>query len=201
VPVRVKICGITSVEDALIAVEAGADALGFAFAPSPRRITPTLAAEIVQQLPPFITTVGLVVDEDPAPILEQCPLDVIQFHGSEPPERVSAVPRAIKAFRVRDSADLAALPAYPTAAWLLDAYVSGVAGGTGQQFPWQLAVEAKRFGRPIIVAGGLTPENVAGCVAEVRPYGVDVSTGVEASPGRKDAAKLRDFISAARSAG
>lgn len=199
---RVKICGITSVADALAAVEAGADALGFVFAPSPRQVTPEAAAAILRELPPFVTSVGLVVDQDLTPILAACPLDVIQFHGSESPQTVAALGRrAVKAFRLRDEADLPPLAEYRVAsALLLDAYVPGLAGGTGQQFPWQLAVEARRYGRPIIVAGGLTTENVALCVATTQPYGVDVSTGVEASPGHKDPEKVRDFIAAAREA-
>jgi phosphoribosylanthranilate isomerase len=203
VPVRIKICGITSVEDALTAVEAGADALGFNFAMGPRRITPEEAAAIAAELPPFVATVGLVVDQDPAPILEVCRLDVIQFHGSEPPETVAAYGRrALKVFRIRAREDLDALSAFSiVGAFLLDAYVPGVPGGTGHRFPWELAVEAKRFGKPILVAGGLTPENVAQCVAQTRPYGVDVSTGVESAPGRKDPARVRDFVAAARSAG
>jgi phosphoribosylanthranilate isomerase len=201
-PVRIKICGLTSLEDALLAVEAGADALGFIFAPSPRQVTPQQAAAIARELPPFVTTVGLVVDQDPRPIWDVCPLDAIQFHGSEPPEVVAAAGvRALKAFRIRTEADLAALDRYPTAAaFLLDAYVPGVPGGTGQRFPWELAVAAKRFGRPMIVAGGLTPENVAQCIAQTRPYGVDVSSGVESAPGKKDTQKVRDFIAAARDA-
>jgi phosphoribosylanthranilate isomerase len=200
--VRVKICGITNVEDALTAVEAGADALGFNFAMGPRRITPEQAAAIVAELPPFVTTVGLVVDQDPAPILERCRLDVIQFHGAEPPENVAAYGRrALKVFRIRAGEDLDALAGYSTVgAFLLDAYVPGIPGGTGHRFPWELAVEAKRFGKPILVAGGLTPENVAQCVAQTRPYGVDVSTGVESTPGKKDPVKVRDFIAAARAA-
>lgn len=199
-PVRIKICGITNVEDALLACELGADALGFVFAPSPRQVTPDAAAAILRELPPFVTTVGLVVDQDPLSILERCPLDVIQFHGSESPETVArAGRRAVKAFRVRDAVDLEALACYETvAAYLLDAYVPGIAGGTGQRFPWQLAVEAKRFGKPVIVAGGLTPENVSLCVETTRPYGVDVSSGVEAAPGRKDPEKLRTFLTSAR---
>lgn len=200
--VRVKICGITSVEDALAAVDAGADALGFNFAPSPRRVTPAQAAAITRELPPFVTTVGLVVDEDPRPLLDACRLDAIQFHGAETPEQVAACPcRAIKAFRVRAEADLDALAGYPAAAaFLLDAYVPGVPGGTGQRFPWELAVGAARYGRPVIVAGGLTPENVAECVSMTRPYGVDVSSGVELAPGKKDPARVRAFIAAARGA-
>jgi phosphoribosylanthranilate isomerase len=201
--VRVKICGITNLEDALTAVEAGADALGFVFAPSPRQVTPAQAAAILRELPPFVTTVGLVVDQDPAPLLAECPVQLIQFHGSEPPEALAAYAgRSLKAFRLRDAADLEPLPRYTAAsALLLDAYVPGIPGGTGHRFPWELALEAKRFGRPVIVAGGLTPENVAECVTQVRPYGVDVSTGVEAAPGRKDPVKVREFIRAAKRAG
>lgn len=199
--VRIKICGITNLEDALLACEWGADALGFVFARSPRQVTPEAAAEIVRELPPFVTTVGLVVDQDPLPILERCALDIVQFHGSETPEVVArAGRRAVKAFRIRDAADLESLPQYErVSAYLLDAYVPGIPGGTGHQFPWQLAEEAKRFGKPVIVAGGLTPENVRHCIETTRPYGVDVSSGVEASPGRKDPEKLRTFLAAAQS--
>lgn len=201
--VRVKICGITSVDDALFAVEAGADALGLVFAPSPRQVTPEQARRIVEALPPFVTTVGLVVNQDPDPILAVCPLDVIQFHGGESPETVAALGRrAVKAFRVRGAEDLSALPRYAAAsALLLDAYVPGVMGGTGHRFPWALAAEARRFGRPIIVAGGLTPENVGLCVETTSPYGVDVSSGVEATPGKKDPEKVRAFIRNAKGSG
>jgi phosphoribosylanthranilate isomerase len=201
--VRVKICGITNTEDALAAIEAGADALGFVFAPSPRQVRTTQAAAILAELPPFITTVGLVVDQDPFPILEACPrLDVIQFHGVESSEEVGACPRrSIKAFRLKDRSDLAALSDYTAAsALLLDAYVPGIAGGTGTRFPWDLAIQAQTAGRRIIVAGGLTPENVAGCVRTVKPYGVDVSSGVESEPGRKSHEKVVHFIAAAKSA-
>lgn len=198
---RIKICGITNLEDALIAAEAGADALGFVFAPSPRQVTPEQAREIIRRLPPFVTTVGLVVNQDPLPILEACPLDVIQFHGTESPEQVAAVPcRAVKAFRVRSEEDLAPLSTYEVSAFLLDAYVPGVMGGTGHRFPWDLAEKAKALERPVIVAGGLTPENVVLCVRTTRPYGVDVSSGVEAEPGRKDPEKVRAFIRNARGA-
>lgn len=201
-PVRVKICGITSVQDALAVVDAGADALGFVFAPSPRQVTPEQARAILREVPPFVTTVGLVVDQDPRPILEQCALDVIQFHGAESAPTVAPWGRrALKAFRLRSEADLEPLSQYGSAAaFLLDAYVPGVAGGTGHRFPWRLAVEARRFGKPVIVAGGLTPENVVECVRHTSPYGVDVSSGVESAPGKKDAAKVRDFIQAAKSA-
>ena len=201
--VRVKICGITLLDDALMAIDAGADALGFVFAPSPRQVSTAQAAAILAELPPFITTVGLVVDQDPLPILEQCPrLDVIQFHGSESPEAITSCPRrAIKAFRVREAEDLSALSDYPDAgALLLDASVPGIAGGTGTRFPWELAVQAQAPGRRIIVAGGLTPENVAECVRTLRPYAVDVSSGVENEPGRKCPEKVARFIAAVRSA-
>jgi phosphoribosylanthranilate isomerase len=199
---RIKICGITNLEDALAAVEAGADALGFVFAPSPRRVTAETTAAIAREVPPFVTLVGLVVDQDPDPILDACPLDAVQFHGAEPPDVLLPYGRrAIKAFRVREAADLEPLSRYRSAgAFHLDAYVPGVAGGTGQSFPWALAAQAKSFGRPIIVAGGLTPDNVAECVRTTRPYAVDVSSGVEASPGKKDRIKVRDFIAAARAA-
>jgi phosphoribosylanthranilate isomerase len=199
---RIKICGITNLADALLAAELGADALGFVFAPSPRQVTPDQAAAIIRELPPFVTTVGLVVDQDPLPILERCPVDLIQFHGSESPETVArAGRRAVKAFRLREAGDLESLAAYEAvSAFLLDAYVPGVAGGTGHQFPWQLAVDARRFGKPIVVAGGLTPENVAQCIETTRPYAVDVSSGVEAERGRKDPEKLRTFIAGARAA-
>jgi phosphoribosylanthranilate isomerase len=126
-------------------------------------------------------------------------LDTLQFHGSEPPEFCARFElRTIKAFRVKDSGSLAQLPDYETDAWLLDSYVQGVPGGTGERFNWDLAVEAKRLDRPILLAGGLTPENVGEAVGQVTPYGLDVSSGVEAAPGRKDAAKVAAFIASAK---
>jgi phosphoribosylanthranilate isomerase len=198
---RVKICGITNLQDALVAVEAGAHALGFLFAPSPRRVTPEVAASIIAALPPFVQTVGVFVDQDVSAVLARCPLDAVQFHGQESPEalrRFTGV-RRIKAFRIATSADLEPLAEYREAAdaFLLDARVPGVAGGTGQTFPWHLAAEAHRFGRPIILAGGLTPETVAAAIESGRPDAVDVSSHVEASPGRKDPQKVCRFISAA----
>ncbi|MCX7722094.1 MAG: phosphoribosylanthranilate isomerase [Verrucomicrobiae bacterium] len=200
---RVKICGITSLADALAAVEAGADALGFMFyVRSPRYIRPELAAEISERLPGYVTRVGVFVDapaESVKAVLGVCRLDLLQFHGDEPPEycRQFGVP-TMKAFRMRDADSLRALPMYDTEFWLLDAYVPGLPGGTGEVFNWQLAVAAKSLGRPFFLAGGLTPDNVAEAVRLVRPYGVDVSSGVESAPGKKDPAKLRAFVWAAK---
>ena len=202
---RIKICGISNVEDALVAVDAGADALGFMFhEPSPRNISITAAAEIIRQLPPFVTKVGVFVNAAEKVIrlvMTECGLDALQFHGDETPQfcRNFAAP-VIKAFRMQNADSLNSLPRYETAAWLLDSYVADRHGGTGARFNWDLAVLAKKFGRSIILAGGLTPENVATAVHQVGPYGVDVSSGVESAPGKKDANKVRAFILAAKGA-
>ncbi len=201
--VRVKICGITSADDARAAVGAGVDALGFMFyEPSPRCVTPEQAAAIIAKLPTHVAKVGVFVDADEAAVrttAAMAGLDTLQFHGSEPPEFCARFElRTIKAFRVKDSGSLAQLPDYETDAWLLDSYVQGVPGGTGERFNWDLAVEAKRLDRPILLAGGLTPENVGEAVGQVTPYGLDVSSGVEAAPGRKDAAKVAAFIASAK---
>lgn len=199
---RVKICGITSVEDASAAVEAGADALGFVFAESPRRITPQAARSILLSLPPFITCVGLFVNQDPLPVLEICPLDVVQFHGDESPEFARRCGRRwIKVFRIGRTEDLDARDAYPDAsAHLLDAFHPAARGGTGTCIDPALLQGRVRPHPPVILAGGLTPENVAAAVGALRPYGVDVSSGVESAPGRKDALKMRRFVDAVREA-
>ncbi|BCR04075.1 N-(5'-phosphoribosyl)anthranilate isomerase [Desulfuromonas versatilis] len=196
--VRVKICGITCVEDALHAAACGADALGLVFyQKSPRCVTPGQARKIIAALPPFITSVGLFVNAQPesiSSIAAECGLDVIQLHGDEPPAACSFPPRrVVKALRVKDASSLAGAEAYPVSALLLDAWVAGAYGGTGESFNWQLAAEAATR-RPVILAGGLNPDNIAAAVAAVRPYGVDVSSGVEASPGRKDPQKVAAFI-------
>lgn len=201
---RVKICGITSVEDAAAAVEAGADALGFVFVPgTPRLVRPEVAARIVRELPPFLTTVGVFVDQPLDEVLHiagQCALQAVQLHGEEPEEYSRRIPvRVIKAIRVREAGDLHPVATYPAHAFLLDAFVEGRPGGTGTSIPWDLARQAK--GRaPIILSGGLEPETVARAVQAVRPYAVDVSSGVETSPGRKDRKKVREFIAAVREA-
>ncbi|AEG15416.1 Phosphoribosylanthranilate isomerase [Desulfofundulus kuznetsovii DSM 6115] len=201
--VRVKICGITDISSALAAAEAGADALGFVFAPSPRRITPSQACRICRELPPFISRVGVFVDaplEEVRAVAEYCGLDAIQLHGSESPDYCRSLGRrVIKAFRVGDEIDPVELSGYPADAILLDTFVAGKKGGTGQPFDWQLAAGLK-LSRPLILAGGLTPENVGRAVAIVQPYGVDVSSGVEkdGQPGKKDPDKIRRFIAAAK---
>ena len=195
----VKICGITNLSDALMCVEAGADALGFIFVEgTPRSIDPAVVEEIIRSLPPFVTTVGVFVNrpvEEVEGIANALALSLVQLHGDESPEYCETLRvRFIKAFRVKEADDLAVLPQYPGAkAYLLDPFVPGKLGGTGRTLDWELAVKAKAYGR-IILAGGLTPENVAEAVRRVEPYAVDVSSGVEASPGRKDPEKVKRFI-------
>jgi phosphoribosylanthranilate isomerase len=201
--VKVKICGITNVPDALAAVEAGADALGFVFhAPSPRHVSLRAAAGIIRQLPSSVVKVGVFVNAEPdlvARAAGECGLSLLQFHGEESPEYcLQFGGMSMKAFRIRDAESLKMLSRYRTDAWLLDAYAPDKAGGTGATFNWNLAVEAKKYGRLIYLAGGLTPEIVARAVKRVQPYAVDVSSGVEAEPGKKDPAKLKAFIKAAK---
>lgn len=205
--IRVKICGITNVEDALASVGAGADALGFMFyEASPRNVTARAVSEIVVRLPYFVEKVGVFVDareETVRRVIGECGLDTLQFHGEETPEfcqKFSPI-KVYKAFRIQDLESLQSLPAYKTDAWLLDSFVPDKPGGTAVKFNWDLAVEAKQIGRPIILAGGLTPENVAEAVRKVQPFAVDVSSGVESSPGRKDHTKVRRFIAEAKAAG
>jgi len=200
--VRVKICGITNLEDAMMAVEAGADALGFVFfQESPRNISPENAAAIIHCLPPFVQTVGLFVNEDAATvnaIADRCGLDLVQLHGDESPEYCSSVHRRIiKAFRVRDASSLDELPRYRVAACLLDAWSSVARGGTGNTFNWDIAAQAAAH-QPVILAGGLQPDNVAEAIRAVKPYAVDVSSGVESAPGKKDAELVRRFIRSCR---
>ncbi len=203
--VKVKICGITSIEDAEEAVEAGADALGFMFYPgSPRHVTLEAAQVIERRLPPFIIRTGVFVDAAAEEVFEAmhlCGLNLLQFHGHETPEYCRQFGMmTMKAFRVRGPESLLEIPKYTTDAYLLDSFVPGRQGGTGEMFNWNLAVEAKEFGKPIFLAGGLTPEIVGDAVKLVQPFGVDVSSGVESSPGKKDAAKMRAFVAAVRSA-
>jgi phosphoribosylanthranilate isomerase len=200
---KVKICGITRASDALSAVEAGADLLGFMFYErSPRFISTAAAADVVRALPPFAVKVGVFVDAEPDLVLQairDCRLDMLQFHGDEPPDYCLQFGlMTMKAFRIRNADSLGALPPYATDAWLLDAFVPGTLGGSGATFNWDLAVQARTLGRPVFLAGGLKPSNVAEAVRHVQPYGVDVSSGVESAPGKKDPQKVRDFIAAAK---
>jgi phosphoribosylanthranilate isomerase len=203
--VRSKICGITRVEDALAAVAAGADAIGLVFyAKSPRAVSPEQAAAIVQALPPFVTSVGLFVNmprDQLQALLRQVPLDLLQFHGDESPADCEEYGRPyIKALRVRPDEDLAATIANYSGARgiLLDTFVEGVPGGTGATFDWSLV--PSDIAKPIILAGGLEASNVAAAIRQVRPYAVDVSGGVEASKGIKDANKIRVFVQAVHGA-
>ncbi|MDQ7824305.1 MAG: phosphoribosylanthranilate isomerase [Candidatus Eremiobacteraeota bacterium] len=202
--VKVKICGITTLEDALMAVEAGADALGFVFAPSSRQVTPEEAAAIIRSLPPFPVKIGVFVNEDPAvaaDIMRRCALQALQFHGDEKPEEVAPFfPLSIKAFRMKKRESLEAMKAYRVGAVLLDSYSPDSAGGTGKTFHWEWAREAARGGIPLILSGGLTAENVREAIRTVRPFAVDVSSGVEKGPGKKDPDRVRSFIGNAKNA-
>jgi phosphoribosylanthranilate isomerase len=201
---KVKICGITNPADAQAAVTAGADALGFIFyEKSARFVRLTDAAAISRPLAPFIMRVGVFVNAPEEFVLKairECGLTSLQFHGDEPPEYCAQFGlMSMKAFRIHGPETLEQIPKYATDAYLLDAFSSTTLGGTGEKFNWDLAIQAQKFGKPIFLAGGLTPENVAGAIRKVRPFGVDVSSGVERAPGIKDRAKIKAFIAAARS--
>ena len=201
-----KICGITNEQDALAAAQFGADALGFIFAPSPRRISPEKARRIIKALPPLVQTVGVFVDQDlgeVSSVAEMCGLDILQFHGSESAEYcLRFKQRVIKAARLRSPQDLKDLTKYDgvVQALLLDTYLPDKVGGTGMTFNWQWAVRARKYGR-IILAGGLSPENVAAAISMVKPYGVDASSSLEQSPGVKDHEKMMRFIEEVRRVG
>ena len=202
---RVKICGITSVADGLAAAAAGAEMIGLMFYDqSPRAITLPQAAEISRALPPFVLRVGVFVNPDEALVtraIAECGLGLLQFHGDEDSDFCTRFGlMSLKALRVRDAESLSQLKQFHTDAFLLDAYSPSGLGGTGEQFNWNLAIDARKFGKPIFLAGGLTPENVAAAVKKVNPFAVDVSSGVESAPGKKDAAKVRAFIQAVRAA-
>ena len=196
---RVKICGVTRVQDALEAVKQGVDAIGLVFyAPSPRNVSTAQAAEIISKIPAFVTVVGLFVDAEPAfirDVLSVVRLDLLQFHGEEPPFACRQYSRPyMKAIRVKSDTNLVQYAAdYADAkALLLDAFAEGVPGGTGLVFDWSLIPQ--NLPVPVVLAGGLNAENVGLAVEQVRPYAVDVSGGVEASKGIKDAAKIAAFM-------
>jgi phosphoribosylanthranilate isomerase len=196
---KVKICGITNLDDAFAAVDYGADALGFVFYKgSPRYITSRDAAAIIKKLPPLIITVGVFADEKKKTIekiITQTCIDVVQFHGNEPPEKCTCSRAVIKAIRVKSLESLDPLNTYKdkVSAFLLDTFTPDALGGTGQIFNWDIAIYAKQFGK-IILAGGLNPNNVIKAVKRVQPYGVDVSSGIESKKGKKDHKKMRLFI-------
>ncbi len=202
--VKVKVCGMTCVDDALAAVELGADAVGFIFyKKSPRAVTIIQAKKIVKELPPFVHRVGVFVNESVERVNEikaKLGLDVAQLHGDESPAMCRKIKsRVLKAIRVSDRSSLSDLARYKVDGFLLDAFHPGVYGGTGKVFDWKLAKQAGKFGR-VIVAGGLTSDNVVTAINKSKPYGVDVCSGVEKSPGVKDIRKLRAFLNAVRRA-
>lgn len=202
---RVKICGITNIEDAEVAVELGADALGFVFAKSPRQVTREQARAIIKDLPPFVSFVGVFVDEQVDTVKEICnfcTISTIQLHGSESPLYLNDFEgyKIIKAFRIKEEDNLKPLANYKPHAFLLDSYRKGVMGGTGITFNWEFARQAHKYGT-IILSGGLTPENVKGAIQIVKPYAVDVSSGVESSPGKKDRLLMKRFIVNAKEGG
>ena len=204
--IKVKVCGITNAADALAAVEAGADALGFIFyEKSPRYVVPAVAANIIAELPPLVTPVGVFVNEGLATvrsIMDTCGLAMAQLHGDENVSYCRELARpAMKALRLRDRGSLLALAEYQgrggVRGFVLDAFSELSYGGTGQITDWGLAAEVAKS-TPILLAGGLTPDNVTEAIHTVRPYGVDVSSGVESAPGKKDHAKMRAFVDAVR---
>jgi phosphoribosylanthranilate isomerase len=200
--VKIKICGITNHQDAQAAANLGVDALGFVFyKASPRYVKPEIARDIIRALPPFITTVGVFVDEEPEviqQIMHDCGLQLVQLHGHESPGFCGRFAgRVIKAIRIKDRLSLIDIDRYPVEALLLDTHREHKFGGTGEVFNWELAQEAKKYGR-IILAGGLNPENVQQAVNAVHPYGIDVSSGVEQEPGQKELKKLQDLVEKVR---
>ncbi len=199
---RVKVCGITNSEDAFCAVQLGATALGFVFyEKSPRFVTPSEAGKIIKQIPPFVTKVGVFVNAEADYLREArgvAGFDVYQFHGDETPEFCAAFGEDyIKAVRVKDASSLDAVELYDTDAFLFDAYSPDAYGGTGENFSWDVLSRRKLGDKFVILSGGLTPENVRDAIQAVNPYAVDVSSGVESSPGIKDHLKLKRFMEAA----
>jgi phosphoribosylanthranilate isomerase len=204
--IKIKICGITSMEDAEVAVSAGADALGFVlYKNSPRLVDPAVVRRIVAGLPPFVLPIGVFVNEEADTVralMDECGLALAQLHGDEPASYCQNLGRpALKALRLKDRGTFLALAEFQGRAnvrgFVIDTFSDQAYGGTGQTVDWALAAEAARSAS-ILLAGGLTPTNVADAIRQVRPYGVDVSSGVEERPGKKDPAKVKAFIDAAR---
>ena len=200
--IRVKVCGITNKDDALYAADSGADALGFIFyKKSPRYISPEKAARIIESLPPYVDAVGVFVNESGDTvhsIAKICTLGVIQLHGDEAPDFCRQFDvRVIKAFRMDENFHPELLKPYKVAGYLLDTAIKGSFGGTGKTFNWQMAIPVKEIGH-VILSGGLSPDNIVEALSVVRPPAVDVSSGVESSPGRKDRGKVKSFIQLAK---
>jgi phosphoribosylanthranilate isomerase len=196
--VKVKICGMTNLKDVKVAVDGGVDAVGFIFyKKSPRSVTMQAVREIVLELPPFVDSVGVFVNETAEQInkiADHCKLDRVQLHGDESPAFCKKIRRrVIKAIRVKDIQSLKKLSDYPVSSFLLDTFSEDQYGGTGKVFDWNLAYPAKKYG-PIILAGGLTPINVHQAIQRIQPYGVDVCSGVESQPGIKDHKKMKAFL-------
>jgi len=199
---RIKICGITNIEDALLAIDLGADALGFIFyRESKRCIDPSKARDIISALPPFITTVGVFVNqglEEIKAAREKAGFDTVQLHGDESPELCKKLDgKVIKAIRIRDSINSEEVESYPVQAVLFDTYSTKGFGGTGESFSWEILKDLNTS-KKIILSGGLSPENVSQAIRSARPYGVDVSSGVEDHYGKKSPEKLKAFIEAVR---
>lgn len=194
---RVKICGITTVEDAQAAAALGVDAIGLVFADSPRQVTSAQAQAIIRRVPPFVTTIGVFVDEQIRVIEKlhrETGFHVAQLHGSEDRDYIAHLELpAIKSFSVKDGSVLEAIEEFRETTFLLDTYRPNSAGGTGATFDWTIAAKAKAYGR-VILSGGLTPDNVAAALTAVSPWAVDVSSGVELAPGKKDMEKMKAFI-------
>jgi phosphoribosylanthranilate isomerase len=203
-PIRIKICGITRYEDAKAAASIGVDAVGFIFYPkSPRYIAPEDAAAIIAGLPPFISRVGVFVDETPervVAIARTAGIDTLQLHGTESPEFCAMMPLpVIKGFSINAVTDLSKLDGYRTSGFLLDTWSPDQRGGTGKTFDWSIATEACRKSDRIILAGGLNPDNIREAVETVHPYGVDINSGVEIRPGEKNPHKMRELVQIVRS--
>lgn len=198
--IKVKICGITNFEDAQTAVLAGCDMLGFVFyEKSPRYIRPDRAGDIISGLPGEVEKVALFVNEQKKTVIDILnqikEIDILQFHGDETPDYCNAFnKRIIKAIRVKNKDSIKQMASYNVNFFLLDAFKKDVYGGTGENFEWKLAKDAKAYNVPIILSGGLNPENVKEAIELVEPYAVDVSSGVEISPGRKDPELIKRFI-------
>jgi phosphoribosylanthranilate isomerase len=198
---RIKICGITNLEDALMAAELGANTIGFVFAESPRQIRPEIAQQIISSLPPSINKAGVFVDEKAETveyIIKFCRLTEIQLHGNESKEYLDSISiPSIKAFRVKNENILDQIESFNIKRFLLDSFHDSKAGGTGKSFEWGIARKASKLGK-VILSGGLTPVNIVSALEAVKPYGVDVSSGVESHPGKKDHDKMQQFIKEVR---